>query len=108
MGRRQPGQRDPEGRARHVVKADLVAEVHRGRVATVLAADAELERLPAARPLAQAHRTSSPTPAWSRVSNGLAGISFFSRYGVMIRPSTSSRENPNVICVRSLVPKEKN
>ena len=26
----------------------------------------------------------------------------------MIRPSTSSRENPNVIWVRSLVPKEKN
>src|SRR5204863_8129242 len=46
MGRRQPGQRDPEGRARHVVKADLVAEVHRGRVAAVLAADAELECLP--------------------------------------------------------------
>ena len=26
----------------------------------------------------------------------------------MKRPSTSSRENPNVICVRSLVPNEKN
>ena len=26
----------------------------------------------------------------------------------MKRPSTSSRENPNVIWVRSLVPKEKN
>ena len=26
----------------------------------------------------------------------------------MNRPSMSSRENPNVICVRSLVPNEKN
>src|SRR4051794_22764374 len=39
----QPGDRDAERRARHVVEADLVAEVHRVRVAAVLAADAELD-----------------------------------------------------------------
>src|SRR5206468_693382 len=39
---------------------------------------------------------------------GLAGRRFSSRYFGMKRPSTSSRENPNVICVRSFVPNEKN
>src|SRR5205814_10548733 len=49
----QPRQGHPERRARHVVEADLVAEVDRGRVAAVLAADPELERLPGgAAPLA--------------------------------------------------------
>ena len=39
----QPGDRHPERRAGHVVQADLVEEVHRVRVAAVLAADAELQ-----------------------------------------------------------------
>src|SRR3978361_53043 len=39
----QSGDRDPERRARDVVQTDLVEEVHRLRVAAVLAADPERE-----------------------------------------------------------------
>src|SRR4051812_3983734 len=43
-GRRsQPGGRRPVRRAGNVVEADALAEVDRGRVAAMLAADAELE-----------------------------------------------------------------
>ena len=52
-------------------------------------------------------RTSSPTPFWSIVSNGLRFSSPASRYAGIIRLSTSSRLNPNVIWVRSFVPKLK-
>ena len=41
------------------------------------------------------------------VSNGLRFSRPCSRYAGIIRLSTSSRLNPNVICVRSLVPKLK-
>jgi len=43
LRRRKPRDRHAERGARHVVEADLVAERDRGRVAAVLAADAELE-----------------------------------------------------------------
>src|SRR3954447_11381637 len=39
----EPRDRHAERRARHVVEPDLVAEGDRGRVAAVLAADADLE-----------------------------------------------------------------
>ena len=40
---REAGDRDAEGRARDVVETRLLAEGDRGRIAAVLAADAELE-----------------------------------------------------------------
>ncbi len=43
LGRRQPGDRHAERRARDIVHADVVAEVDAGGVAAVLAADADLE-----------------------------------------------------------------
>src|SRR4051794_2327392 len=43
---REAGDRHPVRRARHVVETDLVAELHRRGVATVLAADAELQTTP--------------------------------------------------------------
>src|SRR5438045_1899068 len=59
LGRRQPGDRHAEGRAAHVVHADLVAEMHAVGVAAVLAADADLQvlvvlRLPRLAPLLDA------------------------------------------------------
>src|SRR5271166_5971528 len=42
----QPGDGHPERRAGHIVQARVVEEVHRVRVATVLAADADLEARP--------------------------------------------------------------
>src|SRR5205085_9545675 len=54
VGCSESRERNPERRARHVVKADVVAEVHRRRVAAVLPADPELEGLPdAPAPLAR-------------------------------------------------------
>src|SRR4029077_2915792 len=50
LGRREAGDWDAERRAGDVVERELVAEGDRGRVAAVLAADADLElvaRLPA-------------------------------------------------------------
>src|SRR5258708_5853159 len=41
----EAGDRHARGRAGHVVEPDLVADRHRGRIAAVLAADAELEVL---------------------------------------------------------------
>src|SRR5262249_45889732 len=41
--RREPGDRNPERRAGNVIKTNLMAERNRGRVAAVLAADADLE-----------------------------------------------------------------
>src|SRR5436309_7358707 len=40
----EAGDGDAEGRAGNVVEADLLAELDRGRVAAVLAANAELQR----------------------------------------------------------------
>src|SRR5271155_1944249 len=51
--------------------------------------------------------TSSPTPTWSIAANGSCFRIPSSRYAVRIL-FTSSREKPNVVWVRSLVPKEKN
>src|SRR4051812_38048192 len=45
LGGREAGDRHAEGRAAHVVHADLVAEVHAVGVAAVLAADADLQVL---------------------------------------------------------------
>ena len=42
-GRRQPGDRDAERRARHVVQADLVEELDRGGVTAVLPAHPGLQ-----------------------------------------------------------------
>src|SRR5690242_15412426 len=39
----QPGDRHTVGRARHVIEADFLAEADRSRIATMLAADAELD-----------------------------------------------------------------
>src|SRR5262249_59804801 len=43
VGGGQAGERDPVRRARDVVEADLVEELHRRRVSAMLAADPELE-----------------------------------------------------------------
>src|SRR6202040_1538418 len=43
LRRGEAGDGDPEGRARHVVEADLLAELDRSRIAAVLAADAKLQ-----------------------------------------------------------------
>src|SRR4029078_7491963 len=43
LPRAKPRDRHPERRAGHIVEADLVAEFDRGRVAAMLAADADLE-----------------------------------------------------------------
>src|SRR5882757_2731315 len=53
LRRRKPRDRHPIGRARDVVEPDLVAERHRGGIAAVLAADADLEA--GARPAAARH-----------------------------------------------------
>jgi len=45
LGRGEPGDWHPVGRAGNVVEADLVAEADGGRIAAVLAADAELQVL---------------------------------------------------------------
>ncbi len=60
------------------------------------------------RPRSTASRISAPTPTRSRVSNGDTPKIPRSRYWLKNAASTSSRENPHVIWVRSLVPKEKN
>src|SRR3989442_4744782 len=46
LGGGEAGDRHPIGRARHVIEPDLAAEMDRGRVAAMLAADAELEAGP--------------------------------------------------------------
>src|SRR4051794_30425922 len=46
----EPGHRHPERRARDVVQAHLVEEVHRVGVAAVLAADAQLQVWPCCAP----------------------------------------------------------
>jgi hypothetical protein len=51
--------------------------------------------------------TSWLTPSRSRIWKESAGRIFFSTFSGT-KPPMSSREKPNVICVRSLVPKEKN
>src|SRR5262249_51872662 len=43
LGGGKAGDRHPERRARHVVEPGLVTERHRGGIATVLAANAELD-----------------------------------------------------------------
>ena len=56
----------------------------------------------------QAILTRLPTPWRSIVWNGDASKIPCSRYWEKKAPSTSSREKPHVVCVRSFVPKEKN
>ncbi len=58
-------------------------------------------------PFSTAVLTSCPTPPRSITLKGSAGSIFFSTYSGRKVPE-SSRLNPNVICVRSLVPNEKN
>ena len=43
LGGGEAGDRHAEGRAAHVVQAELVAELHAVRIAAVFAADAELD-----------------------------------------------------------------
>ena len=84
-------------------------EVHRVGVAAVLAADADLE-VGAGRP-GLPRRRSRPGGRCrraSRVSNGETPKMPRSMYRLKNEPSTSSREKPQPIWVRSLVPKEKN
>src|SRR6476469_5423216 len=59
------------------------------------------------RPSCAAISTSRPTPSPSMVSNGETVKTPFSRYAAKTDDSTSSREKPQVVWVRSLVPKEK-
>src|SRR5215813_11445064 len=64
-------------RAGHVVHAHAVAELHRRRLAAVLAADTHLElgaRLP---PAADADLDQLPPPSWSSTAKGSLGRSFF-------------------------------
>src|SRR5580658_3769422 len=46
LRRRQPRRQQPEGRARHIVEPDLVAEFDRLWIAAMFAADADLQRRP--------------------------------------------------------------
>ena len=73
----------------------------------MLAADAALERRVRLAPAlgADPHQLADPGP--SMVSNGLRSMMRPARYDGMKPPSTSSRESPIVVWVRSLVPKEK-
>src|SRR5436309_12944768 len=48
LGRGEPGDGHPEGRAAHVVEADFVEKFDRRGIATVLAADADFQIRPAA------------------------------------------------------------
>ena len=67
----QAGDRHAEGRAGHVVQADVVAELDARRIAAVLAADAEVQvRAGLAAERVAAILTSLPTPTWSRRANG--------------------------------------
>mmetsp|Transcript_69740 Transcript_69740/g.153831 ORF Transcript_69740/g.153831 Transcript_69740/m.153831 type:complete len:376 (+) Transcript_69740:454-1581(+) len=61
-----------------------------------------------ARPRSTAVRTSSPTPSTSIESNGSRARMPLCTYCVRNLACASSRLMPNVICVRSLVPKLKN
>jgi hypothetical protein len=63
LRRREPRDRHAEGRAGDVVEADLLAEGDGGRVAAMLAADAELEVRARLAPALAAIRISSPTPS---------------------------------------------
>ena len=77
LGGGEAGDRHAEGRAGDVVQPDLVAEGDRGRVAAVLAADADLEVGP--RPCGRARppiSTSWPTPSWSIDGTGRRRGSF--------------------------------
>ena len=66
LRRRQPRDRHAERRAGDVVEAGAVAEVDRGRVAAVLAADADLEvRAASAAALDADLRSARRRPSWS-------------------------------------------
>src|SRR5659263_670273 len=60
----------------------------------------------AARPSSTAIRTSRPTPVWSIVSNGDTAMTPRSVYSAKNALSTSSREKPQVVWVRSFVPND--
>src|SRR5438552_18463465 len=45
MGRREAGDRDPEGRTRHIVEAEEAAQFEARRIPAVLAADPDLQVL---------------------------------------------------------------
>ncbi len=96
-------------RAADVVEADAVAEGDRLRVAAVLAADADLEVAAASRGRAARPSPSAcPRPPGRSSRTGSRAGCAFSRYSRRKPVSASSREMPNVVCVRSLVPNEKN
>ena len=61
-----------------------------------------------ARPFSTAIFISAPTPSRSSCANGLTGSTPSSTYCARNLPSASSREKPNVVCVRSFVPQLKN
>ena len=109
LGRGQAGDRHPVGRAGHVVEARVVEEADGGRVAAVLAADADLQaRLRRRGPSARRSRPAARRRAASSETNG----SLSRRPCSMVVPQELARrrrgERPKPICVRSLVPKEKN
>ena len=108
LGRGHARDRHAVGRAAHVVEPGHVEEVDRLGVAAVLAADAQLQvrLLLAARPTRRAARASRRRACRSsRTGCGRRS----SRPGTWRRnlPSTSSRENPSAVWVRSFVPNEK-
>ena len=107
LRRGQTRDRDPERRARHVIESGAMAELDARGIAAVLSADADLELGPRLRPRATAHSISAPTPSGSMDTNGSVARIFRCRYSGRNLPA-SSRENPNVSWVRSLVPNEKN
>ena len=109
LGGREAGDRHPERRAGHVVEPDARGRTRRGRVAAVLAADADLE-------VRAAPPGPAPTPMRDqladavdveRSANGSCGrIPVLDVVAAGTCPA-SSRESPSVVCVRSLVPNEK-
>jgi hypothetical protein len=95
------------GRARHVIQPDLLAERDRGRVAAMLAADAELQVRVSSAGLSR--RRCAPSRRRPRRRSKRTGPSA----GCPARRNSgrnfpaSSRDRPNTVCVRSLVPKLK-
>ena len=105
---RQPRHRHAVRAAGHIIQPHLLAERDRGRVAAVLAADAELQAaVLVCRPFAR--RRCAPSrprpPRRSRRTGPSAGCP--ARHSCGRNFPASSRDRPNTVCVRSLVPKLK-
>ena len=101
----QPSHWHPEGRTTYVAEPGLVESMDRLRVTTVLTTELGFRSagLPPPR-----QRCTQPAHAIRMMVSGEARKMPFPRYSEEEGRPTSSRLKPQTICVRSLVPKEKN